>query len=228
MVSERRFCGAKPPIRSIRRATSPVSEHAPEGTQSEPLSPCGQARPTAEPECSKRVVLTLCRTVAEASVRHCAPSQVMAPRANMVAASFTGTRAEARERCFLDTSSAAEAVFSAPKLPCWRLAAEAAGTREGSSGEGMCDSARRSGISRSSSPEGCLPPTSHPGGPQAQDTQRGSNDVSHGVRFLSAYEPRRSLCRFTSPTPSALRVSHSLSGLSPPGPCGFVSRHIRP
>jgi hypothetical protein len=33
--------------------------------------------------------------------------------------------------------------------------------------------------------------------------------------------------RFTSPTPSALRVSHPLSGLLPPRPCGFVSRHIR-
>lgn len=40
---------------------------------------------------------------------------------------------------------------------------------------------------------------------------------------------RRSLsCRFTSPTPSAPRVSHSLSGLIPPAPRGFISRHIRP
>jgi hypothetical protein len=38
----------------------------------------------------------------------------------------------------------------------------------------------------------------------------------------------RWMCRFTSPTPSAPRVSHSLSGLIPPGLCGFVSRHIRP
>jgi hypothetical protein len=56
----------------------------------------------------------------------------------------------------------------------------------------------------------------------------GKDDLSLGVRTPSAFEPGRSLCRFTSPTPSALRVSHSLSGLSPPGPCGSVSRHIRP
>jgi hypothetical protein len=35
-------------------------------------------------------------------------------------------------------------------------------------------------------------------------------------------------CRFASPTPSALGVSHSLSGLILPEPRGFVSRHIRP
>ena len=62
---------------------------APEGARSKPLSPCGQARLAAEPECSKRVVLALCRSVAEAAARHCAPSRVMAPRASMVAASFT-------------------------------------------------------------------------------------------------------------------------------------------
>ena len=45
---------------------------------------------------------------------------------------------------------------------------------------------------------------------------------------LRRHQFRWSLCRFTSPTPSALRVSHSLDGLFPPGPCGFVSRHIRP
>lgn len=37
----------------------------------------------------------------------------------------------------------------------------------------------------------------------------------------------RSLRRFTSPTPSALRVSHPLNGLIPPEPCGLVSSHIR-
>ena len=152
---------AEPPSRSERRATSPVSEHTPEGVQPEPLSPCGQARPTAEPECSRQVVFTLCRSVAEAAVRYCAPSQVMAPRANMVATSFTGTRAEAQERCFLGTWSAAEATNPAPKLPFWRLTAEAVSTREGSSGEWMCDSTRRSGLARAPSPEGCLPPAGH-------------------------------------------------------------------
>jgi hypothetical protein len=77
-------------------------------------------------------------------------------------------------------------------------------------------------------PDGGLPPVSHRNGPPMQDTQRESDDVSLGVRFLSAYQPRRSLCRFASPTPSALRVSHSLSDFSPPEPRGFVSRHIRP
>jgi hypothetical protein len=56
----------------------------------------------------------------------------------------------------------------------------------------------------------------------------GIGDASHGVRYLSAYEPGRSLYRFASPVPSALRVSHPLSGLIPPWPRGFVSRHIRP
>jgi hypothetical protein len=65
-------------------------------------------------------------------------------------------------------------------------------------------------------------------GALAQGERRASDDLSHGVRLLSACEPGRSLRRFTSPAPSALGVSHSLSGLSPPGPRGFVSRHIRP
>jgi hypothetical protein len=54
------------------------------------------------------------------------------------------------------------------------------------------------------------------------------DDSSHGVRSPSAYEPGRSLYRFASPAPSALRVSHPLSGLIPPWPRGSVSRHIRP
>jgi hypothetical protein len=32
----------------------------------------------------------------------------------------------------------------------------------------------------------------------------------------------------SKPAPSTLRVSHPLSGLIPPEPCGFVSRRIRP
>ena len=42
---------------------------------------------------------------------------------------------------------------------------------------------------------------------------------------------RRSTVAFELPrwrASSALRVSHPLSGLIPPGPCGFVSRHFRP
>jgi hypothetical protein len=87
---------------------------------------------------------------------------------------------------------------------------------------------RRSGAAARLSAEGCLPPSSHRSGAWVQDTQRGLDDSSHEVRSPSASEPRRSLCRFASPTPSALSVSHALSGLIPPGPRGFVSRHIRP
>jgi hypothetical protein len=49
-----------------------------------------------------------------------------------------------------------------------------------------------------------------------------------GFGPLRRIESGQSLCRFTSPAPSALRVSHPLSGLSPPEPCGSISRHIRP
>jgi len=49
-----------------------------------------------------------------------------------------------------------------------------------------------------------------------------------GFGSLQRNQTRRSLRRFTSPSPSTLRVSHPHSGLIPPGPCGFVSRHIRP
>ena len=87
---------------------------------------------------------------------------------------------------------------------------------------------RRSGTAAHRSSEGGLPPSSHRSAAKVQDTQRELNDSSLGVRSPSAYEPGRSLCRFASPTPSALRVSHSLSGLIPPGPRGSVSRHIRP
>jgi hypothetical protein len=49
------------------------------------------------------------------------------------------------------------------------------------------------------------------------------------VRCLSTKSARRSfMCRFASPTPSAPRVSHPLSGLIPPTPRGYVSSHFRP
>jgi hypothetical protein len=54
------------------------------------------------------------------------------------------------------------------------------------------------------------------------------SDTSHGVRCLSTKSARGSLCRITTPTPSARRVSHPLSGFIPSKPRGFVSRHIRP
>jgi hypothetical protein len=39
-----------------------------------------------------------CRAVAEAAVRHCTSPRMRWPRANSIAASFTRTRAEARDR----------------------------------------------------------------------------------------------------------------------------------
>jgi hypothetical protein len=99
---------------------------------------------------------------------------------------------------------------------------------QGAPGVQVCKTPRRSGTPARPSAKGCLPPVPHRGGARVQDTQRGKDDLSHGVRSPSAFRPGRSLRRFTSPAPSALRVSHSLSGLSPPGSRGFVSRHIRP
>jgi hypothetical protein len=92
-----------------------------------------------------------------------------------------------------------------------------------------CDSTRRSGSSHSPSSRK-LPPTDVL--PKRLASARHAawefDDNSHGVRFLPAFELGRSLRRFTSPAPSTLRVSHPLSGLSPPGPRGFDSRPIPP
>jgi hypothetical protein len=169
----------------------------------------------------------LWRSLAEASVRH-------GPRPQVAAHTRTSQRAspapepKRRNGCFLEAGTVAEARVEAAKLPYWILTAEAVSVRQGPfEGRGSV-SVRRSGSSRDRRLEGCLPPAAHRSGTQAQDTQREFDDVSLGVRFLSAYEPRRSLCRFAFPTPSALGVSHSLSGLSPPGPCGSISRHIHP
>ena len=137
------------------------------------------------------------------------------------------TLAEAGDGCFLDDLSVTEATNASPKLPCRRRSASRVnprGFRRGEDERSTC----RSGCVRAPSPGGCLPLVSHRSGTRAQDTQREFEDISLGVRILSTFEPRRSLYRFTSPAPSALGVSHSLSGLSPPGPRGFVSRHIRP
>jgi hypothetical protein len=61
-------------------------------------------------------------------------------------------------------------------------------------------------------------------------THSGSDfDISLGVRFLTAKLAQAIVAvRFTSPHPSALRVSHPFNGLIPPEPRGFVSLHIRP
>jgi len=56
-----------------------------------------------------------------------------------------------------------------------------------------------------------------------------NSDISHGVQCLPTKSASRIVTRrLASPTPSALRVSHPLSGLIPSKPCGFVSRHFRP
>lgn len=66
-------------------------------------------------------------------------------------------------------------------------------------------------------------------GRRARDTQQEQNDTFPEVRFLSAKSTRLIVtCRIASPTPSAHRVSHPLSGLIPPEPCGLVSCHFRP
>jgi hypothetical protein len=165
--------------------------------------------------------------LAEAAIRHGTLPQVTA-RSERRRNELHQTRAEARERCFLEASKEAEASVLATKPPFWKNTAEAVNVLEGSSGFRGAGQHTEVSWGPSRPPERCLPPESHRSGARAQDAQREYDDISHGVRILSAYEPRRSLCRFTSPAPSALRVSHSLSGLSPPGPRGFVSRHIRP
>jgi hypothetical protein len=207
-------------------AAPPVSVRTPEGVRAEPSLPSGQARSTSKPD-ARRESLALCRASAEAGVRHgTLPRMAARTRSSSQRASLEPEPKRGNER-FLGALTSAEAEISTPKLPFRRLTAEAVNALWGSSGNRVfVPSPKRRSSHRP--PEGCLPPASHRGGTQAQDTQRESDDVSLGVRLLSAYEPGRSLCRFTSPTPSALRVSHSLSGLSPPGPRGFVSRHIRP
>jgi len=177
-----------------------------------------------EAGCPKRDE-SLRRAWAEACVRRDTRPQVTTQSEHR-AASFT-CPGRSRDGCFLDAVCVAQATNGAPKLPRLRRSASRA-TLEGTIGEGMNGRTRRSGSSRAPSPGGCLPPVIRRSGSRAQDTQREFDDNSHGVRILSAFVPRRSLHRFTSPVPSALRVSHPLSGLSPPGPRGFVSRHIRP
>ena len=169
-----------------------------------------------------------CRSTAQAVVHHCAPSQVRRPRANIVAASFTRTRAEARERVLPRHPGRSRSSEFSVEAALSEARGEPRAPSRAPSGRGCATGPAEAGLIAHRHPLAASHSSDHRSGPRAQDTQRGRSDVSHGVRFLSAYDPRRSLCRFTSPTPSALGVSHSLSGLSPPGPRGFVSRHIRP
>jgi hypothetical protein len=187
----------------------------------------GRASPVDhEAGCSIRM-RAVHRTWAEALVRHDATPQVTRQTHTSSQRASPEPEPKPGNGCFLDALRVTEATNAAPKLPFWRLTASRE-TLEGSIGERMSVGTSRSGCARAPSPGGCLPLAGHRSGTQAQDTQREIDDISLGVRILSTFEPGRSLCRFTSPTPSALRVSHSLSGLSPPGPRGFVSRHIRP
>jgi hypothetical protein len=132
-------------------------------------------------------------------------------------------------RCFPVVSISAEAEISATEPPSWMVAAEAAIARQGTlerwSSNRPAEACRFADRLR----ESCLPPTHRRSGLPAQDTQCW-DPTTTPLRFGSfrRLQPGRSLCRFASPTPSALRVSHPLSGLIPPRPCGFVSRHIRP
>jgi hypothetical protein len=207
-------------------AALPVSAHLPEGESAESSTSIGRTQPTSKPD-TRSERFALWRALAEASVRH-GPQPRMAARTRTSQRASPDPEPKRGSGCFLEARTEAEAKVLATKLPFWMLTAEAVSARQGPIEVRGSGSFRRSGTSRDRRLEGCLPPASHRGGTQAQDTQRESDDVSHGARFLSAYEPRRSLCRLASSTPSALGVSHSLSGLSPPGPGGFVSRHIRP
>jgi hypothetical protein len=131
-------------------------------------------------------------------------------------------------RCFLEAVRSAEADWTATKPPLWLPTAEAVGSRRGTLGA-VCPSGCRSN-STDAIGSRKLPPTGSP--PKwfadARHAAWEFDDSSHGVRSPSAFVSGRSLCRFASPTPSTLRVSHPLSGLIPPEPRGSVSRHIRP
>jgi hypothetical protein len=95
--------------------------------------------------------------------------------------------------------------------------------------ESVCDSSDRS-LSPRAPGSRELPPND--GSPKwladARHAAWDIDDSSLEVRPPSASLPGRSLRQFASPTPSALRVSHPLSGLIPPWPRGSVSCHIRP
>jgi hypothetical protein len=66
--------------------------------------------------------------------------------------------------------------------------------------------------------ESCLALALHRSGSRMQDTQCGNSTTPPmGFGPLRRLQSGRSLCRFASSTPSALRVSHPLSGLIPPG-----------
>jgi len=130
-------------------------------------------------------------------------------------------------RCVLVAAPPTEVGIATAKSPFWRPTAEAVSARQGTPGPLRVLPPKRYGsprLSREPPPTRALPKRCA----DARHAVRDLDDSSHGVRPPSAFEPGRSLCRFASPAPSALRVSHPRSGLSPPGPRGFVSRHIRP
>jgi hypothetical protein len=118
---------------------------------------------------------------------------------------------------------------AATKSPSWLGSTEVELARQGSPGVAVGSPPRRSGAVRQpfsrKLPPTCAPPRWFAG---ARHAAWDMDDSSLGVRSPSAFRAQASLRRFTSPTPSALRVSHPLSDLRPPGPCGSVSRHIRP
>jgi hypothetical protein len=242
------ICGAKSPSDSSRSTAHPVSGHTPEGVRAESSSSRGASperwrsriapsggfalsRASAEAGVrfgTQSAATWQSRTGAEASVRLGTRSHDGA-HANTLTGSFTQSRAEARVRVLphrfdfgrsraLDggailLGAIGRSRLRPPGYPRFR------GT----------DWTYRSGSNRAPRSRE-LPPTLEPpkriGG--ARHAAWEFDDNSHGVRVLPAFEPGRSLCRFASSAPSALRVFHPLSGFIPPGPRGFVSRHIRP
>ena len=89
--------------------------------------------------------------------------------------------------CIFDASISAEASSGAAKPPRWLLSAEAVSNREDSLGGRGASPPAEADWQAYRPRERCLPPASHRGGSQAQDTQWESDDVSHGVRILSAF-----------------------------------------
>jgi hypothetical protein len=166
--------------------------------------------------------------LAEASVRLGTRSHDGA-HANNVAKSFTLTRAEARERVLLRRFDFGRSQALGDGAILWGRLGRSREFPPGYLRFRGTELTCRSGSNRAPRSQK-LPPTLEP--PKRFASARHAawefDDNSHGVRVLPAFEPGRSLCWLASPAPSALRVSHPLSGLIPPGPRGFVSRHIRP
>ena len=182
----------------------------------------------AKPDRSKRGLYALNRSEAEASVRLCP-----LPRRTACTRTARSELHQLSDRSPSGGASSKRQGRSKPELPRRNLPVGVSRPKQRVS-VGALSRQRARRVAEATrptrcDPESCLPPVRHRSDESMQDTQRGNSTTPpNGVRSPSAFEPRRSSCRFASPTPSALRVSHPRSGLIPPGPCGFVSRHIHP